>query len=154
MTSYEFFKFLHVLFAVAWIGGAIAVQVFALRSKTSSVPGAMKHYADVAGWMGPHYFAPIAGLTVVWGVILVVISSVDFSDAWVLIGIVLYAITFLTGMLYLKPQGEKIAAGMETLQGPPSSDLQERIRRVEMIGRIDLVLLIAIIADMVIKPGA
>lgn len=154
MTGYELVKFIHVLFAIAWVGASITMQVVGFRARSSDDPAAMKHYADIAGWMGPHYFAPISGLTLVFGVWLVIISGWNFSEAWIVIGIALYAVAVLTGMLYLAPEGEKIRTEMLAASGRPEAALQRRIHRIELVTRVELVLLVLIVADMVIKPGA
>ena len=38
MSLYEVLKFIHVLMAVVWVGGGIAIQVFAFRATHSKDP--------------------------------------------------------------------------------------------------------------------
>jgi hypothetical protein len=38
-------------------------------------------------------------------------------------------------------------------RGPSDPEIQERIRRIFIVSRIDLVVLTPVVADMVFKPG-
>jgi hypothetical protein len=73
------------------------------------------------------------------------------GDDWILIGLGLFAVTFLTGALFFGPESGRIAKLIDS-EGPDSPAVQPRIRRIIVISRIDLVVLFLIVFDMVVKP--
>jgi hypothetical protein len=54
--------------------------------------------------------------------------------------------------VYFGPQARRIGEALRA-EGPQSERAQALIRRVFVVGRIDLLLLLLIVADMVLKPG-
>jgi len=62
-----------------------------------------------------------------------------------------YAVSFLVGILFFKPEGERINAAIER-SGPGDPDVRQRIARVNWIARVELAILFLIVADMVLKP--
>lgn len=87
------------------------------------------------------------------GVVLVVDGPWGFDQLWVLIALGGFLATFLTGALVLGPAGEKIAAVIAR-DGGMSSDALARTRRLFAIARVDYVVLVVILMDMVLKPSA
>ena len=84
------------------------------------------------------------------GILLVVESDFyGFGDDWIVMGLVLYATTFLAGLLFLGPESGRIGALME--QGSP--EVGPRMLRLIMLARLDLVLLFAIVYVMTVKPS-
>lgn len=152
MDLYDPLKYVHVLAAIAWVGGAILSQVHGAWSRRKADPQKLVDYIDFQAFLGTRYFAPLSGTVVLAGIGMVIVSGWNFTDTWILIGLVLFAISALTGSLYLGPESEKILAGL-TGGGAPDAVLQKRIDRIILATRIDLVVLILVVADMVFKPG-
>jgi hypothetical protein len=67
------------------------------------------------------------------------------------IGLAGFAVTFLTGLLFLGPQGGKIAKLIDA-EGVESAAVTGQIRRVLFVSRLDLITLYAIAGDMLVKP--
>jgi hypothetical protein len=65
---------------------------------------------------------------------------------------VLFAISFLLGVAVLTPESKRVGNQIEA-EGPESPAVQARIARLIKLGRIDLVILFAIVLLMVAKPG-
>jgi hypothetical protein len=79
-------------------------------------------------------------------------EPLDFTDAWILIGFIGIAITIVTGAFFLGPEAERLGKlGPE--RDPADPEIQRRIRRIFAMSRIDLVVLVLVVADMVFKPG-
>jgi uncharacterized membrane protein len=152
VSLYDGLKFIHVLAAIGWVGAALLSQVSGAWVQRKDDPQAFLNFAEFQAFIGPRYFAPLALTAVASGVGMVVNSGWNFSDEWIIIGLVLWAITFATGAGYFRVENERIRAGL-TAGGPPDAALQARIQRLVLVTRIDLVVLVLIVADMVIKPG-
>lgn len=89
----------------------------------------------------------------VFGVWLVAVSEWNFTDTWIVLGLVGIAITIVTGAGFLGPEAERLGKALGE-RGPSDSEVGRRIRRILVISRIDLVVLLLVVADMVFKPGA
>ena len=94
-------------------------------------------------------FVPASLLAFVTGVLLVIDSDFyGFGDDWIVIGLALYATTFLAGLLYLGPEAGRVGK----LQAAGSPEAGPRTARLIFLVRLDLALLFLIIYDMTVKP--
>jgi uncharacterized membrane protein len=152
MSLYELLKLIHVLAAIAWIGTAIEQQFVGNRATSSKDPRRIEHFVDEAEWVGVRVMTPAAIVVVIAGVAMVIESAWNFSDTWILIGIGLFFVTSLNGMLYLTPQSKKLKVAIAD-RGLDDEGVMNNIRTLTLASRIDLLVLVLIVADMVIKPG-
>ena len=152
MDLYEFFKTLHVLAAVAWVGGVILSQVLASYAVNSGDPQRLIGFVRDQAALGKKYFAPASGVVILAGVAMVIESGWDFSDLWIVIGIAIYVISVVIGIFFLTPRSEKMLA-LATERGTGDAEVQEMAKSLTLLSRVDLVLLVLVVADMVIKPG-
>src|SRR5215470_2735696 len=148
---YAFFKWVHVTGAVLWVGGGLTLTILALRAERSSDPADMAMIAKQAAFVGERVFAPIGLLVLAMGIAMVVNLSLDWGTSWIVIGLVGYAITFLTGLLVLGPQAKRVAQLIETA-GAEAAETQAAIQRILLLARIDMGVLLLVVADMVLKP--
>jgi hypothetical protein len=77
----------------------------------------------------------------------------SFTDPWIVIAIVGYLATFVTGIGVLGPSAGKIEKLMASGKSPDDPEVQTLIKRTMMTGRIDVAVLLLIVCDMVLKPG-
>jgi Predicted integral membrane protein (DUF2269) len=89
----------------------------------------------------------------VLGVLLVFEGPWTFDELWIVLGLVGYAMTFLTGSLVISPQIRRISKVMERDGGMSEAAIAE-VRRLFLISRVDLVVLFAVVAVMALKPTA
>lgn len=153
ITTYELLVFGHILAVVAWVGASIALQVFAFRARRAGGQRMFDLLGDVA-WMGTHYFIPISLLVVALGFGLISESNgaYELSQFWVSAGLAMFVVSSATGAGFLGPESErifKLSAG----RSPDDPEVQRRARRLFLVARIELLLLIAVVFDMVVKPG-
>jgi uncharacterized membrane protein len=145
-----FLLFVHVAMAVTWVGGALMMQFFALRATMSGDPSRMAAFGPDAKWIADRVFVPGSLLAFLSGVLLVVDSDFyGFGDDWIVIGLALYATTFLAGLLFIGPE----AARVGKLTGEGSPEAGARTQRLFMLSRLDLVLLFLIVYTMTVKPS-
>jgi uncharacterized membrane protein len=153
MTWYEFLLFFHISMAAIWVGGAAMMQFFGLRAIRATDP---QRLADVGGdieWIGQRVLIPSSALAVVTGVLLVIDSDFfGFGDDWILLGIILFAITFLAGAGFFGPESGRLGK-LVAAEGPSSPALQAKLKRLLALTRADLMLLFLIIFDMSVKPS-
>jgi hypothetical protein len=75
-----------------------------------------------------------------------------FGQLWILAALAMFAYSFLSGLLYIGPQSGKLKKIYET-EGVESPAGVALLRRLFVMSRIELVLLVLIVFDMVLKPG-
>lgn len=151
MTTYEVLLFGHLLFVVTWVGTDVCLQVLALRALRAGPQRTVEFSADVE-WLGTRLLVPSSLLVIVFGVLLANDVGYDFSQTWITLAFIAFAASFIAGAGFLGPESGRIAK-LAADRGPEDPDVQRRIRRVLLISRIELVILIAVILDMVVKPG-
>jgi uncharacterized membrane protein len=150
---YNTLKFLHVLSAVVWVGSGIFVQLQASRLRKLDLARLASFAKDLEFW-GRRFFAPASLSTGVLGVALVLYSPVlGFSTTWIWLGLVGFGLTFITGAFFIGPTSGKLGKIVE-VRPPDDPEVQAAITRILTISRIDQLVLVLVIADMVFKPGA
>ncbi len=149
MTWHSFLLFVHVSMAIIWIGGGLMMQLFGVRAAMSHDPSRMAALGEDIEWIANRVFIPASLLAFLSGVLLVIESDFyGFGDDWIVIALVLYATTFLAGLLFLGPESGRV--GKLTAEGSPQAG--PRTMRLIMLSRLDLVLLFLIVYDMTVKP--
>jgi uncharacterized membrane protein len=154
LTNYNAFKFVHVLAAVVWVGGACVVQVYALLAVRTNDPVKVAAFAGDTEFVGTRIFIPSSLILLVSGLFTVHESggAWGYGQGWVQFGLAIIVLSILVGAGYLGPESGRISRATEA-RGVESPEVQARIRRIFLVSRIELVLLIAVIFDMVVKPG-
>jgi uncharacterized membrane protein len=143
VTLYEFLLFCHITFVAIWLGGDAMVQVFAFRSFAAGPERTALFMSDVE-WIGTRVLTPAALLVVLFGVWMVIKEPAwEFSQFWVTAGLMVFIASFLTGAGFLGPESGRISK-LVAARGAEDAEVQNRI---------ELVLLILVVLDMVAKPG-
>jgi uncharacterized membrane protein len=149
VSWYEFLLFAHIAMAVIWIGGALMMQFFALRALKSGDSSRVATLGGDIEWIASRVLTVTPLLAFVSGILLVIESDVyGFGDDWIVIALVLYAVTFLGGVSFLGPESGRI--GKLTAEGSPEAG--PRTERLIVLSRFDLVVLFLILYDMAVKP--
>jgi uncharacterized membrane protein len=151
VTLYTVLKSLHVLAAVVWVGGATITQILAVRANRAGEPRRLVQLLSDVEWIGTRVFLPMSLLLLATGFGMIGDGELDF-DLWIVLGLIVWLASAGLGSSFLGPESGRIAAIVER-EGPESPDAQARIKRIFLVSRIELVLLVLIIVDMVIKPG-
>ena len=152
MTYYEFLLFGHLLFVSFWVGTDVSLQLFAMRARHAGPERMVSFLSDVE-WIGLRLLNPSSLLVLLFGVLLVIESEAwELSQFWVAAGLAAFLASAITGAGFLGPETGRLGKLAEQ-RGPDDPELQRRISRIFLISRIELVILVLIILDMVTKPG-
>ena len=145
------FKLIHVSVAVFWVGGGILLTALALWAQTKDDPEELATVARQAAFVGERLFAPAGLVVLAMGITMVINDHIGFGTTWVVIGLVGYATTFTTGIAVLSPRAKRVAALLET-KGAAAPETQAAIREILLIARVDVAVLLVVVADMLLKP--
>jgi uncharacterized membrane protein len=149
MSWYEFLLFFHIGMAVIWVGGTVMMHLFGMRALATRDTARLATLGKDIEWIATRTFTPASLLAFVSGILLVIESDFyGFGDDWIVIGLVLYAATFLAGVLYLGPESGRVGK----LMAAGSPEAGRRMQRLIILSRLDVVLLWLILYDMAVKP--
>lgn len=151
MSSYEFLLLLHVIAVIVWLGTAAGMDLLWLRAARTREPAEMAKMGELQEWLTPRLFIPASLASLVLGVLLVFDGPWSFGDLWIALGLAGFAASFLTGILFLRPQGERMGE-IIARHGPTSPQARRHGKRLLVVGRVQLLLLYLVVADMVLKP--
>ncbi len=153
MSRYEIWKFLHVIAAMIWVGGSIVLIVLSARASATKDPSESGRIGQLALWVGTRIFAPVSALVLILGIVMVLDGPWEFSDAWIGLGLLGIILTAGIGNGILGPNGRKIGPAMMQ-RGPQDPVTQRLVKRQRVFSILNAVLLIAVVFDMVVKPGS
>ena len=148
---YAVFKLIHVGVAVFWVGGGLLLTVLAMRAERAQSPEQLLGIARQAAFVGGKLFGPAGLVVLAMGIAMVINDHIGFGTTWIVIGLVGYALSFMTGVGVLAPLARKIVALGETA-GPAGPETQAAVRRILLVARIDVGVLLVVVFDMLMKP--
>ncbi|MEX0875044.1 MAG: DUF2269 family protein [Actinomycetota bacterium] len=152
MSRYELWKYLHIVAAMVWVGGATVLQVLNLKAAGSGDPAERARIGGWSQWLGQSVFMPASIVVLVVGVVMVLDGPWEFSDPWIGLGLIGIVVTVVIGAVFITPTGKRLNEAMAT-RGPQDPVSQQLARRVTLLARFNLLLLVLLVFDMVVKPG-
>jgi len=149
MSVREVYLLLHILSAMVWMGGSVMTHIFGARAERSGDPARTLGFAKDAAVAGR--VLTVAGVSAgVWGILLVLDADVyDWEQAWIVIGIFGVLVGALLGARFFAPQTRKLIVQLES----GASEAAATLRRIKLVGRVELIVLAVVLWAMVTKPG-
>jgi uncharacterized membrane protein len=151
VSRYDVLLFFHIAMAVIWVGGGLMIQFFGMRATAAGDERAAAFLVDVE-WIANRFLTTSSALAFASGVFMVVDGPWSFGDDWIVIGLVLFGITFVAGTAFFGPESKRLA-NLIAEHGFDSPQAQRRVARLILASRLDLVLLFLILYDMAVKPN-
>ncbi len=153
MTLYELLLFIHISATVVWVGAGLCSLVLAIGYDRDGDEPAIRRFLADQERLATRLFIPASLTVVIFGIALVIESDAwTFEYLWIVLGLVGFAATFVTGLFMIKPASERIGAAMEREGGRLTTQLRTDIRKLIVMARLDYVVLFLVIADMVFRP--
>jgi uncharacterized membrane protein len=151
MSRYELYLFVHIIGAIAWVGANLSLHYLALRAERAGDDAGLRRVLDESDAIAM-LVIPASLLVVLAGVAMVLDGPWSFSMLWVDLGLAGFAVTFFTGLLLLKPAGERLAERIEA-DGGFSPAARAQALRLLAVARVDALVLVLVVVDMVAKPS-
>jgi uncharacterized membrane protein len=153
MTLYELLLFVHVAATIIWIGAGFFSLVLALGYDKDSDEAALLRFSKDQERLAPRLFVPSSLVVVLMGIALVIESEAwSFDQLWIVLGLIGFAATFVTGLFIMKPSSERIGRDMEAAGGRLTDQLRIDLRKLIVKAQVDYVVLTLVVFDMVAKP--
>ena len=151
MTLYELLLTLHILAVIIWLGAGFLLAVLVLGAERAGNRLKEAGYHQDVAWLAPRLFIPASLATLLLGIALTVEGNWGFDQAWIVIALAGWAVSFGLGFFYFRPEGERIGALVEQ-HGPHYPEVERRVRRLNVIDRVQVTILFLVVVDMVLKP--
>ena len=144
---YELLLAVHILAAVVWVGGSVALHV--LGSRVS--PADRSAIAPHMNWYGSRVITGAAVVLLIAGFGLVShLDHVEIGDLWVVLALVGYFISFALGAGMIGPAGAKMEKAMAA---GDAAGADAAYNRLMAVSRIDTLVVLLVVVDMAVKPG-
>jgi len=154
VTRFELFKFLHVVGAIAWVGGGIGLTILARRLVVARDYVTLQAINAQGKALGNWLFMPAFILTLGFGIAMVVDTpAYGFFDTWIVIA---YGGILLSGAfegLIGQRAAKAFTAAIEQ-HGAESAQARAAASRVTLGGWLDVLALLVVVFAMIVKPGA
>jgi uncharacterized membrane protein len=154
VTLDDWLVFFHILGAIVWVGAVILTNAMIARASRAPDRAAVLRLSRELEWVGPRLIGPSALVVIGVGIWLVLIQEWSaFSQVWIWLSLVLVAVSMIRNGVYAAPEGKRISRLAEE-RGAEDQEVQRRFNRLVWLGRLDLLILVAVLWLMVFKPGA
>jgi uncharacterized membrane protein len=148
---YDWLLFLHVLAAMVWVGGLVALTVFASLVLASGEPGAVGRFVASLRVIGPAMLLPAMASVIGFGIWLVLDSDAwSFGQTWVWLALALFGGAFIVGAAF---QSRAAIDAQRAAEAGDHDEAARQLRRWSWGMRLILLLLVVAAWDMVFKPG-
>jgi uncharacterized membrane protein len=151
MTWYTFFKSIHVITAVIWVGGATIIQAYAFRILATGDGKRQADFAKDTEVVGMRVFTPASLLLFLAALGMMINLDWSWGQNWIVLGLIAFGLSFVIGVGFLGPESGRLAELIRE-HGPDAPIVQARIRRLLTFSRCELVVLLTVVLNMVVKP--
>jgi uncharacterized membrane protein len=149
---YEFLLTIHVLAAIVWLGGGIAMHILGRRVLKRDDPQEIYKFSAEVNVIGMRLYAPTSLVLLVAGILLVNEAGFEFSQLWITLGFIGWIFSFIVGVGYYGPQDKKLQA-LVAADGPTAPGVVANVRQALMVNSIEILILMLVVVDMTTKPG-
>jgi uncharacterized membrane protein len=149
MGWYELCKFLHVAASIIWLGAGFGLVILGMRAERQKDNAEYGRIIESVVYLAPRVFVLASLAVLVLGIIMTLMVW-GFAQLWIVIGLIGFAATFITGNFLLRPRAERIAA-LIAKEGY-SDEVVRQGSDLLSISKFDYVMLFVVVADMVYRP--
>lgn len=149
---YDFLLAVHLLAAVMWVGGGVTLHLMG-RLATAAGGERLVAYTREANTIGPRLYAPLSLLLLTAGILLVDEAGYEFSQAWISIALAGWLVSFALGVGFYPGQQKKLEEIVAS-EGPDAPRVMQVYDRVQNVNLAELGILLLVVVDMAVKPGA
>ncbi len=151
MDWYELLKTLHILAIATWFGSAAAILVLATRSLNA--PAVYGPFAINATWWAGRAHPAAGVVLLLTGFAMVADRDLEF-DTWLVLGLIGLVAVFAIGGALIGRTADALSKALASTDSVLTAEQRPLAERVLLYSRIELAILVLVIADMVAKPGS
>jgi uncharacterized membrane protein len=148
---YFVFKMIHVGAAVVWVGGGLFLTICAVLAELANDDDQLLQIGYWAEHVAGRLFPLMSFVVLGFGIAMTMNGDIGYNQFWIVFGLIAWAASAVTGILFLGPEAKRLNKAAEA-HGPKSPEVQDRLRRILLVVRMDVALMFLIVFDMVVKP--
>jgi uncharacterized membrane protein len=152
LSWYTVLLSIHVLAATVWIGSAFMSQVLVTRARRADGPQ-LAILAREIDWYGMRFLVGASLVLILTGFGLVAEGSWDLGQTWLVLALIAWVASFVTGAGFLGPTSKKVGLALDASRGEITPEIRSVLDRLFLVSRVELVVLMLVAVDMVMKPG-
>jgi uncharacterized membrane protein len=149
MDFYSILKLLHVLTAIAWVGGGLTLLATSIFTVRDGGPAEAIRVTQLTAMLSMRWFVPASTLTFIFGVMAAFVGGM-WAEAWVVLGLAGFIATYITGYFVIRVKADRIAALLQEGREADAVDIATGLMRVS---KFDYTVVLVVVADMVLKPS-
>lgn len=135
-----------------WVGAVIVTGATMTKAARARDHTAVLRLSRELEWVGPGLIGPSSAVVIGLGVWLVLLEEEwAFSQLWIVLAVVLVGVSTIDG-IYSGSEARRIAHRADE-RGPANREVRRRLSRLLWLGRLDLLILLAVLWLMVFKPA-
>jgi uncharacterized membrane protein len=147
---YGWLKLLHVLGAIVWMGGYVAMAFLTARLLRAGDRTVLRGYATALDAFGGPVLGASSGLTLLAGIGVAAVGHL-WALLWVQLGLGLIVLLFVFGAAAIGPAARRLRAALAAAEGDGAAVAAAGGRLVALEG-LYVVLLLVAVGIMVLKP--
>lgn len=150
--TYKILLFVHVLAVIMWFGAGVLFQIMCERVVKTSDLSRMRSFIQTGSLVPPPYFGVLTAIVLGAGIWLVIDTGYEFSDPFVIAGIIgIVASGGLGGAVI----GRTVEALRVATESPAMDESMFRagILKLRNAGRLDALIMTTVVFMMTVKPG-
>lgn len=151
-TFYLLLKFIHIVSVIVWIGGLVALVALNARMARSGDGMMMAALGQQSEFFGRSILGPAMGITLLAGLATAGVAGFPFTTAWVVWGIVGFALSIAIGVVAVGRAASSLA-GLARQAGLDDPRVDAARRRLIALNVVNILLLLSIVWAMVFKPA-
>jgi uncharacterized membrane protein len=152
MSWYELLLFLHILAMATWFGSSLAITAMGFMSLRTSADAFGGLMLPATKWAGRAH--PAAGVVLLLtGFAMVADADYSLGEAWLIIAIAGLVVGMGIGGALIGRTADGLVKRIEG-GSITAEELTDGGRQLLLYTRIELVVVVLVVADMVAKPGA
>jgi uncharacterized membrane protein len=150
-SLYDWLLFLHILAAMVWVGGLVALGVLATQVLRSGKRDDVVGFVSSLRVIGPLTLAPASIAVLGFGIWMVIDNEGwDFGQTWIVLALAFFAAAFLVGAVF---QSRAAIGAQRAADAGDHREASRKLRRWSWGMLLIVVLLVVATWDMVFKPG-
>jgi uncharacterized membrane protein len=150
---YELWLAIHILCAVIWVGGGVSVHALGRWTVKRGDSEQIVAFNRDAVKLGNVFYAPLSIALIIAGVLLVEEVGYSYGDLWITLGFLGWLFSLAVGIGFYPRQARKVDAAVAG-GGPAAPEAQATVGRILLVNSIEITILLLVIVDMAVKPGA
>ena len=153
MSWYELLLFLHILAMATWFGSGLAIMVLATRAQNVEGP-AFGTFTINAGWWAGRAHPGAGVVLLLTGFGMVAEADLSLGETWLILALVGLVVAMGIGGALVGRTSDQLTKQLEAAGGNYTADHRDLAQQLILYSRIELAIVVLVVADMVAKPGA